>query len=113
MKVPLEFKPVHENKNLVSDSVYDAVGSDSGVLVAEIDPQYMNGLALSEHYDCNPEDGANCVIVKGKRGEERILAAIIVPVGSRADLNGVVCEKLGVKKVSMAPLEEVLQETGM
>ncbi len=113
MKTHLEFKPVHQNKSLVSDSVYKAVGENSEVVVAEIDPQYMNGLALSEHYDCNPEDGANCVIVKGKRGEARMTAAIILPVGYRADLNGIVCEKLGAKKVSMAPLEEVLQETGM
>ena len=110
-KEPLIFKPVYENKALVSDSVHQAVGVDSEVMVAEIDPQYMNGLALCEHYDCNPEDGANCVIVRGKRGETKTTAAVIVPVGYRADLNGIVCEKLDAKKVSMAPLEEVLQET--
>jgi prolyl-tRNA editing enzyme YbaK/EbsC (Cys-tRNA(Pro) deacylase) len=73
----------------------------------------MNGTALSEHYDVNLEDGANCIIVRGKRGEMRITAAVLVPVGYRADLDGLVCEKLDTKKVSMAPLEDVIAESGM
>ncbi|MDB4991983.1 MAG: proline--tRNA ligase [Parcubacteria group bacterium] len=109
----LTFEPVELHPELVSDSVFKASPASSGILVAEIDPQYMNGLALSEHYGGNPDDGANCVVVKGKRGEVRTFAAVLVPVGYRADLNGIVCEKLDAKKVSMAPLEEVIEETGM
>ncbi|MDB5264709.1 MAG: proline--tRNA ligase [Parcubacteria group bacterium] len=112
MKEHLDFQPVKDHAELVSKSVY-AVVKDSEVLVGKIDPQYMNGSALSDHYDVNLEDGANCIVVKGKRGEERMMAAVLVPVGYRADLNGLVCEKLNAKKVSMAPLEEVIQETGM
>ena len=109
----LEFKPVQENPMLVSDSVLKALSSDFGVLVAEIDPQYMNGLSLSEHYGLNPDDGANCIIVRGERDGVKVMAAVVAPVGHRSDLNGVVCQKLYVKKVSMAPLEEILKETGM
>jgi prolyl-tRNA editing enzyme YbaK/EbsC (Cys-tRNA(Pro) deacylase) len=112
MKEHLDFQPVKDHPELVSDSVYKAA-AQSDVLVGKIDPQYMNGTALSDHYDVNLEDGGNCVIVRGKRGEVRTMAAIAVPVGYRADLNGIVCEKLDAKKVSMALLEDVIQETGM
>lgn len=113
MKEHLEFRPVKDHPELVSESIYKVVGDSPDILVGRIDPQYMNGSSLSDHYDVNLDDGANCVIVRGKRGETRTTAAVIVPVGYRADLNGLVCEKLDAKKVSMAPLEEVLQETGM
>ena len=112
MKEHLDFKPIAEHPELVSTSVYEAA-KDSEVLVGQIDPQYMNGSALSDQYDVALEDGANCIVVRGKRGEERMMAAVLVPVGCRADLNGLVCEKLNAKKVSMAPLEDVIQETGM
>lgn len=113
MKEHLDFQPIKDHPELVSESVYKATESTSDVLVGQIDPQYMNGTALSDHYDVNLEDGANCIVVRGKRGEMRMTAAVLVPVGYRADLNGLVCEKLDAKKVSMAPLEEVIQETGM
>lgn len=112
MKEHLDFQSIKENQDLVSTSVY-AVAADSDILVGKIDPQYMNGTALSDHYDVNLEDGANCVVVRGKRGETKTTAAVIVPVGYRADLNGLVCELLDAKKVSMAPLDDVLAETGM
>ena len=113
MKEHLDFKHIKDHPELVSESVYKIAGDSADVLVGQIDPQYMNGTALSDHYDVSLEDGANCIIVRGKRGEVRTNAAILVPVGYRADLNGMVCEKLDAKKVSMAPLEDVIQETGM
>lgn len=112
MKEHLDFRPVEECANIVSDSVF-RVAQGTGILAGQIDPEFMNGHALSEHYDINPEDGVNCIVVRGKRGEERITAAVLIPVGYRADLNGLVCEKLGAKKVSMAPLDEVIQGSGM
>ncbi|CAN5748133.1 YbaK/EbsC family protein [soil metagenome] len=112
MKEHLDFKPIGECAEIVTDSVYNAaVGTE--ILAGRIEPEYMNGSALSDHYDVGIEDGVNCILVRGKRGEERTTAAVLVPVGYRADLNGIVCERLGAKKVSMAPLEDVIQETGM
>jgi prolyl-tRNA editing enzyme YbaK/EbsC (Cys-tRNA(Pro) deacylase) len=113
MQTTLDFNPANEHPELVSESVARAATNNPEIMVAEIDPQYMNGTTLFEHYGGSPEDGANCVVVRGKRGEIRTTAAILVPVGYRADINGIVCEKLDAKKVSMAPLEEVLQETEM
>jgi len=109
----LNFQPIEDCPELASVSTLEAAKAFSGISIAEIDPQYMGGHELSEHYGVNPEDGANCIVVRGKRGESKTTAAVLVPVGYRADLNGLVCEKLDAKKVSMAPLEEILQETGM
>ncbi|MFA5967078.1 MAG: YbaK/EbsC family protein [Patescibacteria group bacterium] len=113
MKEHLDFQPIKDHSELVSESVYRAAADSPGVLVGQIDPQYMNGVALADHYDVSLEDGANCIVVRGKRGETITTAAVLVPVGYRADLNGLVCELLDAKTVSMAPLEEVIQETGM
>ncbi|KND49287.1 MAG: hypothetical protein AB203_02730 [Parcubacteria bacterium C7867-008] len=112
MKEHLDFKPVEECQDIVSESVY-AVATGKGILAGAINPEYMNGHALSDHYDIDPDNGVNCIIVRGKRGEDRVTAAVLVPVGYRADLNGLVCEKLNAKKVSMAPLDDVIQESGM
>jgi prolyl-tRNA editing enzyme YbaK/EbsC (Cys-tRNA(Pro) deacylase) len=37
----------------------------------------------------------------------------LIPVNCRADLNNVARRVLGAKRVSFAPLDEVLEETGM
>ncbi|TSC70714.1 MAG: ybaK / prolyl-tRNA synthetases associated domain protein [Parcubacteria group bacterium Gr01-1014_49] len=113
MKEVLDFRPVSERPEIVSNSVFDAAKLVPRIMSAQIDSKYMGGHELVEHYGMNPDEGANCIVVRGKRGETRTTAVVLVPVGYRADLNGIVCEKLGAKKVSMAPLEEVLQETGM
>lgn len=113
MKERLNFQPIKDHHELVSESIFKAAQNSPGVLIGRIDPQYMSGTALSDHYDINPEDGANCIVVRGKRGGIRITAAVLVPVGYRADLNGLVCKKLSIKKVSMAPLEDVIVESGM
>lgn len=109
----LEFTSVSQHPELVSPSVFEAATHFPDIQVGEIDPEYMNGLALSEHYGLTADEGANCIVVRGKRGETRVTAAILVPVGYRADLNGVACKTLDAKKISMAPLPEVLEETGM
>ncbi len=108
----LNFIPINEAEQLVSESVFKII-QNTEIKVAEIDPQYMNGTALSDHYGTNPEDGANCIIVRGKREGVYTTAAVMTPVGYRIDLNHAVPDVLGLKKVSMAPLDEVIQETGM
>lgn len=113
MKETLIFTSVIEHPDLVSESVLKASQQFPDIQVAEINPEYMNGLALSEHYDVLPDEGVNCVVVRGRRGEVRTTAAVLIPVGYRADLNGMVCEQLDAKKVSLAPLDDVIKETGM
>lgn len=113
MKETLLFTPLAEHPELVSESVLKASQQFPDIRVAEISPEYMNGHALSDHYDVLPDEGVNCVVVRGRRGEVRTTAAVLIPVGFRADLNGMVCEKLDAKKVSLAPLDDVIKETGM
>ena len=94
----LDFKAVAERPEIVSPTVLEAATPETGIQSAEIDPQYMGGHELSEQYGVDPDGGGNCVIVRGKRGEVKTTAAIIVPVGYRADLNGIVVRETRCKK---------------
>ena len=59
------------------------------------------------------EPSANCVVVAGKRGGERTLAACVVLSTTRVDVNGVVRRQLGARKASFAPMDTAVGETGM
>lgn len=112
----LEFFPISENKHLVPEPVLDLAEKFSEYerpLVAEIDPTYMGGQELCDHYGIDPSDGANCVIVQATKGDSVTFAAVVTPVGMRADLNGAVRRQLDARKVSLAPLDEVLKITQM
>jgi len=69
----LEFKKVVENKNLVAESTHNCIGDIfskeemNDILVAEINPEYMDGIKLCEHYDIDIKTGANCLICECKR----------------------------------------------
>ncbi|MCW2757312.1 MAG: YbaK/prolyl-tRNA synthetase associated region [Nocardioidaceae bacterium] len=83
------------------------------VVVVEIDPDLADTTALNETYSLDPADGANCVVVSGKRdGVERI-AACLVRSDTRADVNHVVKRTLDVRKLSFHPHERAVEETGM
>lgn len=112
----LQFGPIEDKPNLVSDSVFDLAKSltkNRRPFVAEIDPQFMGGKELCEHYGLNPSEGANCVIVEIIKPESASFAAIVVPVGYRADLNNLVKKHFSAKRISLAPLEKVLEATKM
>lgn len=111
----LNFNPLLNNPSLVSESVFREAAKFSHleILVAQIDPAFMGGKEFCEHYGVNPSDGANCIIAEAVKGEIRKLVAIVTPVGQRTDLNGSVKRHLGVSRVSLAPLDEVLQKTNM
>ncbi len=112
----LNFKPISENLNLVPDCILqlsEKLNIELKPMVTEIDKTFMGGKELCDHYNISPEDGANCVIVEVFKKEESFFVAIIVPVGYRADLNGIVKKHFDAKRVSLAPLEQVLKETEM
>ncbi len=113
---PLEFKPIIDNPPLVSDAVFklaNALKNNKEILVSEINPKFMGGKELCEHYGINPSEGANCVIVEAVKGDTCNFVAVVVPVGYRADLNGFVRKYLKARRVSLAPIDKVLKETGM
>ncbi len=109
----LDFKPITENSNLVSSSILTLSHSFKNVLVAEIDPLFMGGQELCKHYEIDPSEGANCIIIEAIKDGSSDFAAVVIPVGYRADLNGLVRKLLRAKRVSLAPLNIVLAETEM
>lgn len=119
MSKSLTFKPIAENHEIVSDSVSKLAESWKGLvpvnelLCAEIDPQYAGSKEFCEHYEVDPHDGANCIIIEVTKGSDKNFACCLVPVGYRADLNGIVRKHFNAKRISFAPLEQVIQETGM
>ena len=68
---------------------------------------------MSEAYDLPLDDGANCVVVAGRRGGEERLAACMVRADTRADVNGVVRRLLDVRKCSFHDHDRAVAETGM
>jgi len=112
----LNFLPVEENVGLVAKPVALAINNLSnieGVGVSEIDPNFSDTASFCENYKVTPEQAANCVIIEGKNGGERKLAACIILASTRADVNGKVCEALNVKKASFAQMEKAVTESGM
>ncbi len=112
----LKFEPALQHLDLVPESVgkfLRELPEASAIEVAEIDPAYTGSGEFTEHYGVPPELGANCVIVEAVRGDVRTLAACVVPIGTRADLNKTARKILDARRVSFAPLDEVLEKTGM
>ena len=115
----LNFQPVIENRNLVPKNVYDVISNwkikaqIKEFLVAEIDPNYVDGIELCEKYNIDPKCGANCLIVDGIRGDSHTYAILLVPVGYKYDMSKVVRKELGVRMVSVAPLDYVLEQSKM
>ncbi len=90
----------------------DAFGGGD-LTVAEIDPELADTAAFCEAYDVLPAQSANCVVVAGRRGETTRMAACVVLATTRADVNGLVRRTLDVRKISFAPMDEAVRQTGM
>lgn len=119
MSEPLQFTPAIDRPDLLPASINDLLKNWPGtisvaeILVTPIDPDFAGSSEFCEKYGVDPKDGANCVIVEAVRGSSRTFAACLVPVNCRADLNNVARKTLNAKRVSFAPLDEVLAATGM
>lgn len=116
----LTFEPALHRTDLLAEPVKHAIKHWQGptsvdhILVSEIDPQYMGGKDLCNHYGISQTDGANCVIIEATRGSAKTLAACLIPVNcARADFNGAVRKYLNARRVSLAPLDMVLERTKM
>ncbi|SDS04676.1 YbaK/EbsC family protein [Microlunatus soli] len=92
----------------------DAGGFDTAaVFVTSIDPTLADTAAFCEAFDSPPENSANCVVVTGRRGEVTSTAACLVLATDKADVNKTVRKHLGVRKLSFAPMDEAVAQTGM
>ncbi len=78
-----------------------------------IDPDLADTAALAAAHGIPQEVSANCVVVLGKRGGEQRPAACVVLANTRADVNGLVRRTIDVRKLSFAPQDWAVTETGM
>jgi prolyl-tRNA editing enzyme YbaK/EbsC (Cys-tRNA(Pro) deacylase) len=83
------------------------------ILATQIDPDFAGSAEFCEKYGVQPNEGANCIIVKGKRGEAVKYAACLVPVDKRADVNKTVKKFLDVSNISFAPMDFAVEASGM
>lgn len=112
----LEFKPAIERQDLLAPTVWEGIeklGATEEIKVVEIDPEFALGLSQYPQFEIPTETEVNCLVVEGKRGEEKKYAALLVPYGKKANTNATVKRPLDVSKVGFAPLETVLEQTGM
>jgi prolyl-tRNA editing enzyme YbaK/EbsC (Cys-tRNA(Pro) deacylase) len=112
----LEFLNAAEHPELLAVPVMEALQSlpsTGEVGVSEIDPTLSDTAAFCEKYQIGVEQAANCVILEAKRGEQKWFAACVVLGSTRADINGVVRRLLDAKKVSFAPMEAAVAQSGM
>lgn len=111
----LDFEPARRHPELLAEPVARAVAAlpEEAVLVAAIDPEAADTAVFCARYEIDPADGANCVVVEGRRGERLDYAAVLVRGADRADLNGPVRRRLDARKVRFAPFELAPELTGM
>ncbi len=80
--------------------------------IVPCDPAFADTAAFCEAYGYALEDSANCVVVVGK-SEPVVYAACVLLATSRLDVNGTVRRRLGTRKASFAPPDDVVAATGM
>jgi prolyl-tRNA editing enzyme YbaK/EbsC (Cys-tRNA(Pro) deacylase) len=114
----LEFSPIMENKNIVSKCIYDFVSNcnneeKSNFLVAKINSKFADGNKLCEQYNVDKKIGFNCLIVECKRNDIVKYCALVVPIGYKYNMGSIVRKYTNSRVVSVAPLDYVLEKTGM
>lgn len=112
----LDVVPALLHPELLAPPVYAALATwpeAEEVGVAAIDPAVSDTAAFCERYGVTPEQSANCVIVTGRREGVARLAACVVLASTRADVNGVVRQRLNVRKASFASTETAVEASGM
>lgn len=88
-------------------------GAVPSARVAVIDPNPADTAEFCERYDVDLGASANCVVVRGRRGETETDAAVMVLGTDRADVNKTVRKHLGARKISFADQAMTETATGM
>lgn len=116
----LQYFPALEHGELLAEPVLAALtetaartGAASRAHVGRIDPSLADTDAFLAAYETDPADSANCVVVLGRRGDERRPAACLVPSNLRADVNTTIRKLLDARKASFAPHDWAVDNTGM
>ena len=105
--------PAQNRSDLLAAPVVAAVGSLPSAEVFEIDPDLAETAALCAAYDLPLEVSANCVVVTGRRGQDKRHAACVVLATTRTDVNGLVRRRLDARKASFASVDVAVAESGM
>ena len=112
----LSIAPATKQPDLLAPVVYETIAKlapTEEVGVAEIDPALSDTAAFCEHYKVEMEQAANCVVLEAKRGDKSWFAACVILGSTRADVNGLARKILDARKVSFAPMEKAVAQTGM
>jgi prolyl-tRNA editing enzyme YbaK/EbsC (Cys-tRNA(Pro) deacylase) len=112
----LESLPVRSRPDLLAAPVAAALAGwahADEIAVVQIDPAAADTAAMSERYGVPMADGANCVVVMGRREGEERMAACVVRADTRADVNNLVKRTLDVRKASFLPMDRAVEESGM
>jgi prolyl-tRNA editing enzyme YbaK/EbsC (Cys-tRNA(Pro) deacylase) len=94
-------------------AVLAELAGSAPVLAAPIDPEVADTAAFCERYGVLPMDCANCVVIRGRRGECTSYAACVVLATTRADVNGLVRRRLAARRASFAPMDDAVMLSGM
>jgi prolyl-tRNA editing enzyme YbaK/EbsC (Cys-tRNA(Pro) deacylase) len=78
----------------------------------ECDPDLADTARFCEAYGVPLERSANTILVASRRPEGHFAACLVLAT-TRLDVNGLVRQRLGVKKVSFADAEQTRELTGM
>ena len=81
--------------------------------VALIDSQFSGGKEFCSQYGFLESEGVVCIVVEAIRGDNKSYAMCVASVGHKLNFNSVVRKTLGVRRVSLAPLDYVLKKTKM
>lgn len=110
----LDWQPALEHPELLAPPVTAVLAARRlDALAAPIDPELADTAAFCAAYAVPLEVSANCVVVRGRRGEVVTLAACLVRATERADVNRAVRKHLGVRSISFAPTAEATAATEM
>jgi prolyl-tRNA editing enzyme YbaK/EbsC (Cys-tRNA(Pro) deacylase) len=110
----LNWQPAADHPELLAPPVAAQIRSRHyQCFVADIDPELADTAAFCAEYHVPPEVSANCVVIAGRRGETTTMAACLVLATDRADVNKTVRKHLDVRKISFAPMDEAVAQTGM
>ncbi len=119
MKDTLNFIKAIDNKTLLAETTYNCINNiftkkeKENILVAEINPEFMDGIKLCEHYNIDIKSGANCLVCECKRGENKSYVALVVPTGYKYNMSSTVRKYTNSRIVSVAPLDYILDKTKM
>ena len=115
MTEALSYEPALHRPDLLAPPVVVALGrgEGTGVRVAPVDPDAADTAEFCARYGVGLDESANCVVVVGRRDGVERYAACVVLATTRADVNGVVRRRLGVRKASFAPMDAAVSATGM